>query len=106
MKLWSSRSETNASAFPSGDQDGDSLEPRAKNACSAGAPPSIGGIQIRLALTNATRSPAGAIAGSSPSPSSFGAPPVVAIDQICTRGCVALAAGFGCRLPSAGQLAP
>ena len=36
--------------------------------------------------TNATRSPAGAIAGSSPSPSSFGAaPPAVATDHTCMR---------------------
>ena len=46
MKLWSSRLDTNASRFPSGDQVGDSLEPRAKKACSAGFDPSSGAIQM------------------------------------------------------------
>src|SRR5450759_4661527 len=46
MKLWSSRLETNDSVRPSADHAGDSLVPRAKNACSAGFDPSIGAIQI------------------------------------------------------------
>ena len=107
MKLWSSRFDTNASDRPSGDHTGDSLVPRAKNACSAGVDPSSGAIQMRWSLTKATRVPDGATAGVSPSPSSVGAaPPLVAIDQTCMRGCKALPAGFGCRLPSALQFDP
>ena len=72
MKLWSSRFETNASARPSGDHAGDSLVPRAKNACSAGFDPSSGAIQMRRSLHERDRLLRGAIAGASPSPSSIG----------------------------------
>ena len=62
---------------------------------------------MRPSFTNARRSPAGDTAGSSPSAMNLGAdPPAVGTDQICTRGCVVALFGFGCRLPSAGQLAP
>ena len=107
MNPWSSRSDTKASERPSGDHAGASLVPRAKNACSASFDPSSGAIQMRRSLTKATRLPVGAIAGVSPSPSSFGAAaPLVAIDQTCMRGCTALPAGFGCRFPSALQFDP
>jgi hypothetical protein len=87
MKLWSSRSDTNARRRPSGDHTGASLAPRAKNACSAGFDPSSGAIQIRRSLTNATRLPVGATAGSSPSPTSAGELlPDVGTDQTCIRG--------------------
>src|SRR5262249_53164895 len=100
-------SETNASERPSGDHAGDSPVPRAKNAGSAGLEPSSGAIQIRRSCTNATRSPVGAIAGSSPSPRSFGdASPAVAIENTCIRAATGTLVGFGCTLPSAGQLAP
>src|SRR5207302_10216680 len=104
--LWSSRFETKASVCPSGDHDGDSLEPFAKNAASAGFDPSIGTIQMRRSFTNATRPVRGATTGSSPSARSFGAPPLAETGQTCIFGCAGLPVGLGSKLPSAGQLAP
>ena len=107
MKLWSPRSDTNASVRPSGDHAGDSLVPRAKNADSAGFDPSIGAIQIRLVLHErhaiavgrnrrlvALRRAASA------------QPPAVGTDQTCIFGWIGTAAGSGSRLPSAGQFDP
>ncbi len=105
MKLWSPRSDTNASVRPSGDQTGEPLVPRAKSD-SAGFDPSIGAIQIRLSRTYAMRPVFGAIAGSSPSPSNMGEPPADGTVQTCIFAWMGLAAGSGSRLPSAGQLDP
>ncbi|MGC1381959.1 MAG: hypothetical protein WA814_13165 [Candidatus Baltobacteraceae bacterium] len=51
----------------------------------------------------ATRFPSGEIAGASPFPSSFGAPPSLAADQTCICGCTVLDAALGCS--GSGQLA-
>src|SRR5436190_461939 len=72
-----------------------SLAPRAKNAASAGFDASIGAIQIRRLLTNATRLLSGATCGSSPSPRSFGGPPAIETDHTCILGWLELLAGFG-----------
>src|SRR5262245_14900393 len=82
IKLWSVRSDTNASVCPSGDQVGASLVPRAETASCAGLEPSMGATQILRSLVNATRAPSGAMIGVSPSATSFGDPPESATDHI------------------------
>src|SRR5437762_13924393 len=106
MTLWAARSETSASVLLSGDHAGDSLAPFAKKAGSAGFDPSIGASQIRRSFTNATRALRGATAGSSPSPRSFGVPPLADTDHTCIFGCSVPPVAFGMRLPSAGQFEP
>src|SRR5690348_13732911 len=59
MKLWSPRSETNASLLPSGDHTIEPLSPRAKTSWLAGFDPSTGMDQICPPLRNATTSPLG-----------------------------------------------
>src|SRR5712691_4499266 len=102
MKLWSPRFETNASVLPSGDQVGDSLVPRRANIAAfpqflqGGLPPSIGATKIFRSRVNATRVLSGEIAGASPSPSSFGAaPPVAVTAHTCIFGATGSALGFG-----------
>ena len=93
MKLWSPRRDTKASRLPSGAQVSPSFVPRVKNNCAAGFEPSSGTAQTWLPRRNASRSPRGEIAGSSPSTSNRGAPPLsTATAQIPTLGCSGLEA--------------
>jgi len=78
--------DTNARRVPSGDQRGDEFTPRAVNSCEGSVLPSIGTPHTCPLRVKATRRLSGEMAGSSPSPSRTGRPPVKGILHICTLG--------------------
>src|SRR5690242_18108192 len=94
MKEWSPRLVTKASLEPSGDHSGEPQSPRAKKSRLVGVEPSSGAAQSPRSFVNTTRSLFGEISGSSPSPRSFGSPPLNGALHTCTFICVGPFAGF------------
>ena len=96
MNAWSSRSLTNASVAPSGDQRSERADPRAWISCSPC--PDVSPSEVHHTWpwrTNATRSPLGDTAGACPSLRRRGVPPVAATIHTACSTPVTRLCGFG-----------
>jgi hypothetical protein len=94
-KEWSPRLATKAIRLPSGEYCMLPTLPRTLNSFFAGVLPSMGTIQGWSSRVNSTRSPLGAMTGSSPSPRRIGAPPAVGTDHTWIFGAAGLESGLG-----------